>query len=66
MQFLLDGRENKNIRGASCTKQADHSELKLPSKETKTTEENVSGSLTVRQQIGAEKVWVSCSLFSFS
>ncbi|KAG0611271.1 hypothetical protein M758_7G128100 [Ceratodon purpureus] len=51
LQFLLDWRENNDVRGASCKKQADQSEFKLVKKATKGTEENVSGSLTVRQQI---------------
>ena len=66
LQFLLDWRENNDVRGASCKKQAGQSEFKLVKKATKGTDENVSGSLTVRQQIansmrenGVVDLWVS-------
>ena len=68
LQFLLDWRKNKDVRGASCKKQVDQREIKLPNKGP---EENVFGSVTIRQQIadsirkiGAEKLWVGCFLLS--
>lgn len=72
LQFLLDWREMNDVR-ASCTNQVDLSGLKLPKKETKANEENVSRSLTIRQQIAtsmksneAEKLWVSWFWFSLT